>query len=92
MFFHHSLNLTIYCLPHPSQSHSTIDSFLLDKPKTKLKAGNRAQLDAFSRMSGNIQETIDLYAADFRTIIWAFELAQESDDKWRLYQRNLMIH
>ena len=45
--------------------------------KTNLKAENRAQLEAFSRMKGNILETIDLYAADFRIIIWEFELAHE---------------
>ena len=45
--------------------------------KTNLKAENRAQLEAFSRMKGSLLEIIDVYAVDFRTIIREFKLAHE---------------
>ncbi len=41
------------------------------------RAENRAQAEAFCRMTGNILDLIDLYAADFRQIITEFELAYD---------------
>ena len=44
---------------------------------TKLQQENRAQLEAFKRIHGELSDLINCYAADFRKIICSYELAFE---------------
>ena len=59
--------------------------------KSKTKAENRAQAEAFRRMTGNELELIRLYAADFRKIITDFEFTYgrvpSADDLLRIESR-----